>query len=459
MSTEPAFEHDYPTAETIAALYDEMDYQRAVQAYIWATSLVNMVAWTHGCQRAGVSVSEPSLLVFDQPVSAKQGLLTANAEVVYGLTMVDLAQTGPLVIDAPAGLIGAIIDAWQRAIGDIGLAGAAKYLLAGPGQDVAEPEGHTVIRSRTSLVHLGVRGVLPQGSTDTGPFVELVSSLGIHPLAAAADPRSPRIIRNGDRPFDGDWPRDEQYFALLAEGLSHVEIEPEDKLMYAMLEPLGITARRPFEPDDRIRAILARAAATGSAMVTNMAYANRFPNRRLWADRQWEHITFATSPAFVTDTKVEVDERAQAWYQVIGNQQFLYTAKPTPGVGTWYASTFRAGDGSYLDGTNHYTLHLAADPPARQFWSLTTYDARTRAMINNTQGRASISSYQNLTINPDGSVDLHFGPEPPASGEANWVQTLPGHGFFAMFRLYGPLEPALDGTWELNDLHAAERSS
>src|SRR5262249_3379818 len=92
--------HRYPSADATAALYEKLDYQQTVQAYVWAVPLVNFVAWTHSVERAGVSLSEPSPLVFDQPVSARQGLLTANAEVVYGLTMVDLARTGPLVIDA-----------------------------------------------------------------------------------------------------------------------------------------------------------------------------------------------------------------------------------------------------------------------------------------------------------------------------------------------------------------------
>ncbi|NGP07337.1 hypothetical protein G6038_17995 [Rhodococcus sp. 14C212] len=43
------------------------------------------------------------------------------------------------------------------------------------------------------------------------------------------------------------------------------------------------------------------------------------------------------------------------------------------------------------------------------------------------------------------------GPEPPADGH-NWIQTLPGKGWFAMFRLYGPLEPWLDKTWRLPDI-------
>ena len=31
-----AFESGYPSQETVANLYDEMDFQRACQAYFWA---------------------------------------------------------------------------------------------------------------------------------------------------------------------------------------------------------------------------------------------------------------------------------------------------------------------------------------------------------------------------------------------------------------------------------------
>ena len=34
------FENGYPTDETVRALYDEMDFQRATQAYIWSVPLV-----------------------------------------------------------------------------------------------------------------------------------------------------------------------------------------------------------------------------------------------------------------------------------------------------------------------------------------------------------------------------------------------------------------------------------
>ena len=35
------FERGYPTAETTRKLFDEMDYQRAVQAYLWAYPAVS----------------------------------------------------------------------------------------------------------------------------------------------------------------------------------------------------------------------------------------------------------------------------------------------------------------------------------------------------------------------------------------------------------------------------------
>jgi len=82
----------------------------------------------------------------------------------------------------------------------------------------------------------------------------------MYPLDRAGDPRPVRIIRSVDRSVDGDWPKDHPYFEFLAEGLSYLRIEPEDKLMYAMLEPLGIVPGRPFRPGGRTRAILARAA-------------------------------------------------------------------------------------------------------------------------------------------------------------------------------------------------------
>jgi hypothetical protein len=55
-------------------------------------------------------------------------------------------------------------------------------------------------------------------------------------------------------------------------------------------------------------------------------------------------------------------------------------------------------------------------------------------------------------VNEDGSVDLYFGPTPPKEANTNFVQTVPGKGWFTYFRLYGPKQAYFDKTWQLNDL-------
>jgi hypothetical protein len=39
-----------------------------------------------------------------------------------------------------------------------------------------------------------------------------------------------------------------------------------------------------------------------------------------------------------------------------------------------------------------------------------------------------------------------------AGNESNWIQTVPGRGWFACLRLYGPLEPWFDKTWKPAEL-------
>ena len=45
---------------------EELDYQRALQAYLWAVPMVNAIEFWRALIDAGVSPTEPSLLVFDR---------------------------------------------------------------------------------------------------------------------------------------------------------------------------------------------------------------------------------------------------------------------------------------------------------------------------------------------------------------------------------------------------------
>jgi hypothetical protein len=41
------FANGYPTHETVEKLFDELDFQRACQAYIWAIPIVSFAQWQY----------------------------------------------------------------------------------------------------------------------------------------------------------------------------------------------------------------------------------------------------------------------------------------------------------------------------------------------------------------------------------------------------------------------------
>jgi hypothetical protein len=103
-------------------------------------------------------------------------------------------------------------------------------------------------------------------------------------------------------------------------------------------------------------------------------------------------------------------------------------------------------------GTKKYKMHLPPNIPAKLYWSVTAYDNGTRSELHNGTPFSRISTFTKPKFNSDGSIDLFFGPEVPVGQEANWLRTVPGKGWFFLFRLYGPGEAYFDRTWKPDDL-------
>ena len=120
-------------------------------------------------------------------------------------------------------------------------------------------------------------------------------------------------------------------------------------------------------------------------------------------------------------------------------------------MGTSYLTSFRDSDGAFLDGKKSYRLHIPAKIPAKRFWAVTVYDPATRSLLEN-EGPNTVGSMSDPKVNPDGSVDVYFGPQAPKGKEKNWGGTVPGKGWFVVFRFYGPLEGYIEKTWVLNDI-------
>ena len=89
------------------------------------------------------------------------------------------------------------------------------------------------------------------------------------------------------------------------------------------------------------------------------------------------------------------------------------------------------------------------------FWSVTVYDTETRSQVVTDQGKAALRSLFELKDKMAGkTVDLYFGPKAPPGQEGQWIKTIPGKGWFVYFRIYGPEQPAFDGSWKPGDFEA-----
>ncbi|HEV2922221.1 MAG TPA: DUF1214 domain-containing protein, partial [Actinomycetota bacterium] len=123
------------------------------------------------------------------------------------------------------------------------------------------------------------------------------------------------------------------------------------------------------------------------------------------------------------------------------------------GVGSQYLCAVRGSDGEYLDGSRNYRLTLPPDIPQSRFWSVMVYDRQTRSMLQTDQPKPDVGSQSGtVETNPDGSTEIYFGPTAPDGKENNWLQTVPGKGFFAILRLYNPEASFFDKTWRPSEI-------
>ncbi|MBB2919540.1 DUF1254 domain-containing protein [Cupriavidus alkaliphilus] len=451
----------YPEGDTAIRLYDELDYQRAVQAYIWGQPLVGLGAMAEGARRIGVRPME--LFVFDQLEQVNQRLQTGNDDVVYSFSYFNLRDSGPLVVEIPAGnQYGVMLDAWQRPIEDVGRIGpdagnGGRYLLVPPGYRGELPaHGYLVRRSPTHHGMLFLRAVRRPGEPVEAAVARLAKA-NLYPYAAHAAPPPLRMRRMGLDDYDGLTPHGLDFFRLLAQRVAEEPGEERDRVMLGMLATLGIEPGKPFAPDARLSAILERAARTGRLMVANLEFNPRTPRGRMFKDTQWRAATGMSHYTQELGTRTQIDERAALFRFGFGMHKFLAPGyKPLVGKGAVYATTYRDAGGSFLNGSATYRLHVPANVPVQDYWSVSAYDADTFSFVQADQRRPSLSSLKDLKRNADGSVDLYFGPRAPAGMASNWIQTVAGRGFFLLYRLYAPTEALYGGKWQLGDVTPAE---
>ncbi len=488
------FKDGAPSAETVQKVYDTLDFTRALDAFLNSYGGASAYAIRQGLLSIGAE--DNSVTIFPELMDSKSLFLTANADTIYALSIIDLTK-GPMVVEQSPKGVGTINDMWFGWIIDVGFPGpdrgeGGRYLLLPPGYDGPIPEGgFYVARSRTNRVIYASRGYLVDN--DPKPTVENIKqTMKIYPytpggvgtsIATALEgkvklevnPPIPetKFLEASGKAFNTIPPSDYSFFEMIN---ANVQAEPADSYnpeLAGQLAAIGIVKGNEFKPDDRMKKILTDAAAVGDATsrALNWRFSGPHPDWSYYPDSMWGNMlweggaNFETPPPMITKEGLfaplpptgarTLDSRTAFYYGYTLDSPGMIMRLPK--VGSQYLMGFLDADKNNLNGGKTYKVTLPKGIPAAAFWSFTVYDNQTRSMLQTPQNypRAGSQSYPSpaAEADADGSTTIWFGPtQPEGVKRGNWIQTMPGKGWFTLLRLYSPLESFFTKEWRLSEI-------
>ncbi|MES2438076.1 MAG: DUF1254 domain-containing protein [Verrucomicrobiota bacterium] len=458
------FSDGVPTVETTQKLYDHLDFLRGVEVFLNFIPATSIEAVRLGFVERGLTKSSQAM-IFDQLCDSNPLLLTANTDTVYCFAFLDLETDGPTVVEIPRGCgPGTVDDAYFRFVVDMGIPGpdrgeGGKYLIVPESykgelpKDKKDGGEYFIARSPSRSNLLVLRGFLVDGKPDAASKM-FRDGLKVYSLGKAANPPKMEFANVSKVPFNTIHANNYDFYAELDHVIQREPLECFDPELRGLVASIGIIKGKKFAPDERMQKTLTEAVAVGNATARAISFRNRDPRAPIFPNSQWK-------TGFIGGDYRWLDGDGMAGRNLDARTLFFYVATVnTPamamkmvGKGSQYAFIGADKDGGDLDGAKTYRLNIPANVPAKDFWSVVVYDPQTRSELQTSQPFPSKNNKRDqLITNADGSVDLYFGPTAPAGKEANWTQTVPEKGWFALFRLYGPLDPWFDKTWKPGEI-------
>jgi hypothetical protein len=364
---------------------------------------------------------------------------------------------GPMVLEIPPaddGLLnGSIMNRWQAAIEDLGPGGVdkgegGKYLVLPPGYDRSQaPPGYCVMASDSRLGYALIRSVLKSGSpADVQKAVAYGRRMRLYPLSRAADPSPTVYLDASDVIIDSTIPYDLSFFESLQR---MVDAEPwleRDKAMIDPLKTIGIARGRMFAPDAQMRQVLGEAILEAKAWLEfNYGRLPPYYEGKRWFFPTTEEMVRNMQSFWRAPDSYPTDMRGLDYSIAFFSALHL-------GESQYYLMSISDRNGKPLEGGARYRLHVPAQVPVTQYWSMTVYDRATHAFIREAPWMGRSSQTPGLEWNRDGSADIYFGATAPAGREANWIPADASGRFEVMARFYGPQMPLFDKNWQLPDI-------
>jgi len=444
-----------PTGKTNDLVYDYLDRSRALGVYLDNVGAVSIYAVLLGMAQQGADAPN-KIAIWEQLMDSRTPVITSNTSTMYAYAPTDLANDGPTVIEIPPGMLGFLDDAWQRFVGNMGLTGpdkgkGGKYLVLPPGYDGEVPEGYFVMRPSTNRNFLFLRGSIKDGLKAAADNFK--SGLKVYPLKDKDNPAPTQFINMSGKSFSTIFPSTIEYFEMLN---TIVQAEPIDAVgpeTRGYMASIGIVKGQPFNPDARMKKLLSEAATLGNAAGRSITYDPRIGGVYIYpdTDSNWVTAYANRNTSFEADGTMGLDARVLFYYNAGGVTPAMATAHV--GAGSDYALAFLDSNDKPFDGSKTYKLHLPPNVPVNNFWAVTLYDTQTRTQLQTGQLFPTVGSLtKGFEKNADGSYDVYFGPEAPKGKEGNWLQTNKGKSWFAILRMYGPLEPWIKKTWRPGEI-------
>ena len=213
-----------------------------------------------------------------------------------------------------ARMLGFVQDGPQHYLADIGPLGpdkgkGGKFLILPPGFSGNRPDGYFVSQSPTYSVLFAVRGFQVEGKTDQA--VALMKQIKIYSLAKALSPPPMEFLNGSGKTIDTLFPDNFHYFELLAKLVDEESRDVFGPLERFQMQSIGIEKGQPFQPDDKIRALLSEAARLGGAI----ARANTFgpPETYYYSDRKWQGVREGMTYKSTRDDAPQIGTMFTTW--------------------------------------------------------------------------------------------------------------------------------------------------
>jgi len=458
-----------PTKDAARLAFDNLDFLRGVEVFLNLMPAASIEAIRRGSVELGATKSNQAT-IYDQLADSNPLLLTANTDTVYAFAVLDLETDGPTVVEVPPGSgPGTVNDAFFRFVVDMGVPGpdrgkGGKYLIVPADytgslpKDAKDGGDYYIARSPSYVNIVVLRGFLVDGKPDAASKM-FREGFKVYSLSKADKPPKMEFIDASKQAYNTVHANNFEFFRELDHVFQKEPVDFIDPELRGLVASIGIRKGRAFAPDERMTKILTDAVAVGNATARAISFRNRDPRSPLYPNSEWRSGFIGDDYRWLGgdgSSGRDLDARTSFFYVATVNTPAM--AAKLVGKGSQYAVSSADTTGEPFDGAKNYRLNVPKDVPAKDFWSVVIYDPQTRSELQTSQPFPSKNNKRDqLIANADGSVDLFFGPKPPEGKEANWTQTVPGKGWFTIFRLYGPLDAWFDKTWKPGEIEEIKK--